>query len=397
MTLPKDYDVTFKMLVLGDSGVGKTCLIRRFTDNDFTDNFLSTIGIDSKAKIVPLSGMKVRLQIWDTAGQERFRTLTSAYFRGAMGIMLVYDVTSESSFNNVNGWLENIDHNAAADVCKIMVGNKSDANLEEREITEARGKERAEECCLPYYEASAKTGNNVTEAFLELASQIKQQKEIRDKQNAPKDHSPFSPTQTESKQQENMSLRKKNYDVTYKVLVLGESTVGKTALIKCYTESDKEFDPNLVPTIGIDYRTIFTTIDNLKIRTQIWDTAGQERFRTMNKMYFRGAKGILLLYDITNKGSYLKVTNWMQDLKEVALKYGIKFKETSAKTTENVNETFEQLIYNMKDTNDPFTVVSDVGNEDWEKMHRENGVINDLKEPVQKEKGQNSNSWCCSN
>eukprot|EP00794_Sanderia_malayensis_P006522 gene6522-7266_t len=191
-TIPRDYDFTFKILILGDSGVGKTCLIKRFTDNDFTDNFLSTIGIDSKSKIVPVDGVRTRLQIWDTAGQERFRTLTSAYFRGAMGIMLVYDVTNEESFLNVSHWLENIEFNANSDVCKFLVGNKSDSQMDERAVTDKKGQDRATQIDLPFIETSAKTGKNVEKAFSELALLIKKQKDIKDKINAHKNLSPFS-------------------------------------------------------------------------------------------------------------------------------------------------------------------------------------------------------------
>eukprot|EP00795_Rhopilema_esculentum_P003623 gene3623-14857_t len=197
-SVPKDYDVTFKVLVLGDSGVGKTCLVRRFTDGDFTANFLSTIGIDSKTKLIQVDNVKVRLQIWDTAGQERFRTLTSAYYRGAMGIMLVYEVTNESSFNNISSWLENIEQNTENDVCKIMVGNKCDASVEEREVTESRGSQRAAEFNLPFFEASAKTGTGVVEAFMSLANIIKQRNDIKESQLSVKELSPFQGVSADS-------------------------------------------------------------------------------------------------------------------------------------------------------------------------------------------------------
>jgi len=191
MSAIKDYDITYKILVLGDSGVGKTCLIRRFTDDDFTDSFLSTIGIDAKSKIVTIENTKLRLQIWDTAGQERFRTLTSAYFRGAMGILLVYDVTSDTSFINIKNWLENIVRNAVNDVCIVIVGNKSDASMEERCITSACGKERAEEMTYKFYETSAKSGENVTQVFMDLALQIMQQKKSKENRQSFRDLSPF--------------------------------------------------------------------------------------------------------------------------------------------------------------------------------------------------------------
>ncbi|XP_075521952.1 ras-related protein RAB1BV-like isoform X2 [Primulina tabacum] len=98
-----DYDYLIKLLLIGDSGVGKSCLLLRFSDGSFTTSFITTIGIDFKIRTVELDGKRIKLQIWDTAGQERFRTITTAYYRGAMGILLVYDVTDESSFNNVVG------------------------------------------------------------------------------------------------------------------------------------------------------------------------------------------------------------------------------------------------------------------------------------------------------
>ncbi|AQK94281.1 Ras-related protein RABE1c [Zea mays] len=94
-----DYDYLIKLLLIGDSGVGKSCLLLRFSDGSFTTSFITTIGIDFKIRTIELDGKRIKLQIWDTAGQERFRTITTAYYRGAMGILLVYDVTDESSFN----------------------------------------------------------------------------------------------------------------------------------------------------------------------------------------------------------------------------------------------------------------------------------------------------------
>merc|ERR1712071_147884 len=105
----KSYDLLFKLLLIGDSGVGKTCILFRFSDDAFNTTFISTIGIDFKIKTIELQGKKIKLQIWDTAGQERFHTITTSYYRGAMGIMLVYDITSVKTFDNIAKWLRNID------------------------------------------------------------------------------------------------------------------------------------------------------------------------------------------------------------------------------------------------------------------------------------------------
>ena len=113
-------------------GVGKSCLLLRYSDDSFTSSFITTIGIDFKIKSILVDESKVKLQIWDTAGQERFRTITTAYYRGAMGILLVYDVSEESSFNNVRNWMRQIDQNAAENVNRILIGNKSDVDASER-------------------------------------------------------------------------------------------------------------------------------------------------------------------------------------------------------------------------------------------------------------------------
>uniref|UniRef100_A0A3Q0RJ83 small monomeric GTPase n=1 Tax=Amphilophus citrinellus TaxID=61819 RepID=A0A3Q0RJ83_AMPCI len=107
--MAKTYDYLFKLLLIGDSGVGKTCVLFRFSEDAFNSTFISTIGIDFKIRTIELDGKKIKLQIWDTAGQERFRTITTAYYRGAMGIMLVYDITNEKSFENIKNWIRNIE------------------------------------------------------------------------------------------------------------------------------------------------------------------------------------------------------------------------------------------------------------------------------------------------
>lgn len=167
----KTYDLLFKLLLIGDSGVGKTSILFRFSDDAFTPTFISTIGIDFKIKTIELRGKKIKLQIWDTAGQERFHTITTSYYRGAMGIMLVYDITNSKSFDNIQKWLRNIDEHANEDVEKMIVGNKCDME-DRRIIPKERGEAIARENDIRFMETSASSNVNVDKAFLELAKAI---------------------------------------------------------------------------------------------------------------------------------------------------------------------------------------------------------------------------------
>lgn len=166
------YDFLIKLLLIGDSGVGKSCLLLRFSDDQFTPSFITTIGIDFKIKTIELDGKRIKLQIWDTAGQERFRTITTAYYRGAMGILLIYDVCDELSFQNINNWIRNIEQHAAASVDQVLIGNKADMRDNKR-ITTEQGQTLADQHHIKFFECSAKTNLMVVEAFTSIAIDIK--------------------------------------------------------------------------------------------------------------------------------------------------------------------------------------------------------------------------------
>ena len=155
-----------------DQSVGKTSIISRFMYDKFDNSYQATIGIDFLSKTMYLEDRTVRLQLWDTAGQERFRTITSSYYRGAHGIIVVFDVTDQESFNNVKQWLNEIDRYANESVNKLLVGNKCDLE-DKRVVEEATAKAFAEEIGIPYIETSAKNATNVEEAFMTMAAEIK--------------------------------------------------------------------------------------------------------------------------------------------------------------------------------------------------------------------------------
>ncbi|KAF4091993.1 hypothetical protein AMELA_G00016050 [Ameiurus melas] len=137
----------------------------------FNTTFISTIGIDFKIKTVELQGKKIKLQIWDTAGQERFHTITTSYYRGAMGIMLVYDISNAKSFENISKWLRNIDEHANEDVERMLLGNKCDME-DKRVVPKAKGEQIAREHGIRFFETSAKANINIEKAFLTLAEDI---------------------------------------------------------------------------------------------------------------------------------------------------------------------------------------------------------------------------------
>ena len=158
----------YKILILGDSTVGKTCFLTRYADNTFQENQMATLGVDYKLKNVKMEdGNTVKLQIWDTAGQDRFHSLTRNYFKGAHGIILLYDITTQSSFDNVSKWIKQIKEDASEKVVIILVGNKIDLE-HKRAIPTEEGEKIAEDFGLIFFECSAKTGKNINEAFNEL-------------------------------------------------------------------------------------------------------------------------------------------------------------------------------------------------------------------------------------
>ncbi|KAM9241460.1 LOW QUALITY PROTEIN: ras-related protein Rab-1A [Leptosomus discolor] len=167
-----EYDYLFKLLLIGDSGVGKSCLLLRFADDTYTESYISTIGVDFKIRTIELDGKTIKLQIWDTAGQERFRTITSSYYRGAHGIIVVYDVTDQESFNNVKQWLQEIDRYASENVNKLLVGNKCDLTTK-KVVDYTTAKEFADSLGIPFLETSAKNATNVEQSFMTMAAEIK--------------------------------------------------------------------------------------------------------------------------------------------------------------------------------------------------------------------------------
>ena len=170
--LSKHYDDLFKLVIIGDSGVGKSCILLRFVDDTFTDNYYSTIGVDFRFKCVDIGERKCKLQIWDTAGQERFKTVTSAYYRGADGIIIVFDQTDRESFNNVQNWIDDISKYSTEEPAKLIIANKDDIPNERKSVKMEDISELEKKTGLEVIKTSAKTGENIDYAFKKLTQKL---------------------------------------------------------------------------------------------------------------------------------------------------------------------------------------------------------------------------------
>ncbi|EGD76056.1 GTP-binding protein yptV3 [Salpingoeca rosetta] len=164
-----DVDAELKILIIGDSNCGKSCLLMRFTDDTFDEHMGPTIGVDFKNKMLTLNGQQVKLTVWDTAGQDRFKTLTASYYRGAHGVILVYDVTRRATFEHIIPWLNEANVYCDDNVVKMLVANKID---EPRQVSTDEGRALAREKNMLFIECSAKTKVGVQQAFEELAQQV---------------------------------------------------------------------------------------------------------------------------------------------------------------------------------------------------------------------------------
>ena len=165
------YDFIFKLVLIGDSGVGKTNILSRYLTNQFSASTQPTVGVEFGSKIIKKGEKLIKLQIWDTAGQERYKSITSAYYKGAKGAFVVYDISRKSTFDNVDKWINELKNNGSEDVFILLVGNKSDLN-DQREISEEEVKKKAEVYNIAFCETSALKGNNIEFAFESLIDKI---------------------------------------------------------------------------------------------------------------------------------------------------------------------------------------------------------------------------------
>ena len=199
-SIEEDYDEKIKLMIIGDSEVGKTSLLKKYIQNEFCENLLNTIGIDFQVKYLNINNKKIKLQIWDTAGEERYRIVAKTYFNSSDGFIIVYDITKRDSFTNINNWIEQINDTAPNYSKSIIFGNKNDLN-NMREVEIKEGKELAKKYKFKFYETSAKDGINISEGFESIVKEIigdlesvksgrKVTKRLKDKRIEPKAKEP---------------------------------------------------------------------------------------------------------------------------------------------------------------------------------------------------------------
>lgn len=183
----EEYNFVFKVVLIGESGVGKTNLLSRFTRNEFNHDSRTTIGVEFSTRTLTLDGHLVKAQIWDTAGLERYRAITSAYYRGAVGALLVYDITKHQSYESVDRWLKELYDHADASILVMLVGNKSDLKDEAREVPTEEAKMYADSNGLLFMETSALDSTNVELSFETILRDI-YKKVLKSKGGTPKEN-----------------------------------------------------------------------------------------------------------------------------------------------------------------------------------------------------------------
>ena len=159
-----EYDFLFKLIIVGDSNVGKTNIMSKYIHNQFNYTSKATIGVEFGTKIVKIDNKKIKAQIWDTAGQERYKSITSAYYKGAKGALIVYDITNKYTFESVDKWVQDLNSFGDKNLTLLLVGNKSDLE-DKRQITKEEGEEKAKSFNLGFIETSACSGDNIDQAF----------------------------------------------------------------------------------------------------------------------------------------------------------------------------------------------------------------------------------------
>ncbi|OMJ93914.1 hypothetical protein SteCoe_2963 [Stentor coeruleus] len=332
----KDYDNLFKLLLVGNATTGKSSILYRFCDDIFSENYISTIGVDFKIKTLEIKNKIVKLQIWDTAGQERFRTITSSYYRGANCIFVTYSANDRESFESIDKWIKEIETFSSVNTRVALLENVFRST--DRKVAEHEGQELANNYNIQFFRVNAKSGDQIETPFIRMSEIL-----INPSSS---DHSAITGNQLapeKVKKEEKKSETKthsKNEEFLVKVLLIGDYCTGKSSILLRY--SDDMFSESYIATIGVDFRIKIIEVNTNTIKLQMWDTSGQERFKTITSSYYKGAHCIMIVYETSNRESFLNLGNWIEEVEKYSTKDVIKClveHEKSDKTREV--ESFE--------------------------------------------------------
>lgn len=310
-----DYDHLFKILLVGDSLSGKSSLLLQYCDNQFTQNYIATIGVDFKIKTIEVNPNIIKLQIWDTAGQDRFKTITSSYYRGAHSIVLIFNCNERSTFENLENWFEEIKKFANEDVLVSVCANFCESK--ERAVSTEEAWAFARKIKASYYEASALTGVGVNELFSGISLQLISPR-ITEETTTIDNSSVINASLEVNLSVSEETKSESAHETIFKIILVGDSRVGKSSILSQFDRSS--FSDSYLPTIGVDFLIKSVVFNETPIKLQIWDTSGQERFRTITASYYRGATAIIIVCDCTDASSFENIHKWLAEINEYCSK-----------------------------------------------------------------------------
>lgn len=310
-----------KVILVGESGVGKTCMMNMFSNGQMKSTHIPTIGIDFVNKNLDLENTKAKLQIWDTSGLQKYKALTTAYYKGTLGAIIVYAINDRNSFDALESFAKEVSSNGVPTV--FLVGNKAD-DASNRVVETSEGGKFADNHNMRFFEINTQDYDSVKNVFLELS------KEILMKSQSPSDNL-LAKTEGET-------MQNKKTPVT-RVVLVGKSRVGKSSVLSMFCKG--EMNSNHTATIGVNFMNKSLDLENQKIQLQIWDTAGQEKFKAISTVYYKGAQGVVLIYAVNDRSSFDALEELVQEISSHGVSLVFLIGNKIDKTLNRVVETSE--------------------------------------------------------
>ncbi|HEV2614272.1 MAG TPA: GTP-binding protein [Gammaproteobacteria bacterium] len=367
----EEPDHIFKLMLVGASGIGKSCFLTRYLDGVFNEGVIATTGADIRTKKLKILGSTCALQVLDSAGRERFREVRESYYKEVDGVVVFFDLTNKKSFSQVSEFFEEI-YDAAPENCSVVLVGLMAEFVELRQVGFDEGKQLADRFGVAYFEAAVRDNTNVREVFEKMAGMVYEREVLkipvvsRSIVGVPKkvvqSVVPALPSPNKSKS--------KDYDHEFKICLIGDGGTGKSSFLLQHI--DKRFKPDIEGTIGLEFGSSVLKIHGGTCKLQMWDMEGAESSRSINRSFYRGSQGFIVFFDVSRRESFNHLIDWIEDTLEqcpegsiiivgmkvdlankrmvardegekLARQFGTLYFEASAKTSENVDEVFEKL------------------------------------------------------